>query len=123
MRTADRDQTSAWPGSGYDRSVPPFRRMLVALADQASADELLAYTAMLRRVLCCIEILCVHVRPNPEAVDSPRDAIEHRIRTHLLQASCEWIVGDLLDSILDHASARSADLILLGHSQSGRRRR
>jgi len=94
--------------TAYHETVFPFRRLLVALAGRESDTGLLRYAGMLGRILPGTETVCLHVAdPNPRGQ---------------LAADVEVVTGDLLDSILAAATARSSDLILVGHS-SGRRRR
>jgi nucleotide-binding universal stress UspA family protein len=100
--------------------------MLVALSARPSDDGLLDYAAMLRRLLPGLEAITVHV-----ATDADRRhagtllaGIRERLKPRLPDARCEVVAGDVLDSLLDLAEARRADLILLGHApRPGRSRR
>lgn len=110
----------------YDRNVPPFRRMLVALSARPSDDGLLDYAAMLACVLPGLETLTMHVSTDPDRrhTGSLLAGIRQRLQTRLPSARCEVVVGDVLDSLLEMAEARGVDLILLGHApKPGRLRR
>ena len=107
--------------TGYHDSVVPFRRLLVALSGRPTDAGLLRYAAMLNRVLPGAEIRCLHVA---DEKDSTRLCAElASVASQFLpEARSDVVAGDVLDSILEVATAQNSDLILLGHS-SGRRRR
>ncbi len=91
--------------------------MLVALAANEPDVRLLEYAAMLKRLLPGLAIYGVHVA---ERDQTPSPCLLHdRYSSLLPAASWEVVTGDVLDSLIDCAASREADVVLLGHS--GRR--
>ena len=99
--------------------MPPFRRLLVALSGHSSDAGLLDYAAMLGRLLPAADALAVHVTDT----GAQRLDVTRQVASRLPGTTCELLSGDVLDSILDLASSRGCDLILLGHKLQARRRR
>jgi nucleotide-binding universal stress UspA family protein len=76
---------------------------------------------MLRRVLGEPEIRCLHVARDPDS-ELLRTQFTRRLSAVLPGVHCDFVSGDLLDTILASATAFEADLILLGHASQRRRR-
>lgn len=98
-----------------------FRRILVPLSGRETDKELLCYAAMLRRVLGNVEIRCLHVARDPDN-EVLRAEFDRRLSETLPDSPCEFVEGDILDSILASATAYGSDLILLGQASRRRRR-
>jgi sulfate permease, SulP family len=98
----------------------PFHRILVALAGRDTDCALVAYAAMVNRILPQARVHCVHVADQADA--QVRAQIGDAVRRGLPGATFEILAGDLLDSVLDAAAAYGADVILLGHGGHRRRR-
>lgn len=102
----------------YNQSVPLFRRMLVALANEESDAGLLRYAAMLQRLMPGIQPFCIHVAESRK----PVAALQANVTHSLPWAPICVETGDTLDTLLDLAAETQSDLILLGH-RAGRTRR
>jgi SulP family sulfate permease len=107
--------------TAYHETVLPFRRLLVALSGRDTDCGLLRYAAMLNRILTGAEILYLHVAGDGDPPELRRK-FASGVSELLPDGRSEVVAGDVLDSILEAATAQNSDLILLGHS-SGRRRR
>jgi sulfate permease, SulP family len=105
----------------YDKSVTPFRRILVAMEHCDTDVALLRYAAMLHGILPAAEVYCLHVAAGGEREDLRRELF-CRVAGFLPNARCEVIIGDTLDAIVATAAADAVDLILAGHSTQGRQR-
>ncbi len=88
--------------------------MLVALAANETDFCLLQYAAMLERWLPGLAVHGVHISENGEA--APPCSLGGRYSHILPSASWETLAGDVLDTLIDCAASRSADVVLLGHS-------
>ena len=113
------------PAKLYDKTVPLFRRMLVALSGQETDEELLQYAGLLGQVLPGLDVVGVHVvdAQAQYGLKGLGDELRRRFRHHLPTGSAEVVAGNLLDRILEVTVARGCDLILLGHRHGARRRR
>jgi nucleotide-binding universal stress UspA family protein len=101
--------------------VALFRRVLLPLSGRETDKGLLSYAAMLRGVLGSPDIRCLHVARDPDSVVL-RGEIERRIGHAIPGGRCDFVEGDILDSILAAAGGYEADLILIGHASRRRRR-
>jgi len=106
----------------------PFRRVLVALAGTETDAGLLDYAAMVGDRSSGVEFLCVHVAPSPQALDLAlplRERALRRLRNEARSnsATCQFVLGEREDRLLEIAVEYQADVILLGHrrDRSGRR--
>jgi SulP family sulfate permease len=101
--------------------VALFRRILLPLSGRETDKGLLCYAAMLSRVLGSPDIRCLHVARDPDSVVL-RAELERRIALAIPTSRCDFVAGDILDSILAAAARFEADLILLGHASRRHRR-
>jgi nucleotide-binding universal stress UspA family protein len=101
--------------------VALFRRILAPLSGRETDKELLCYAAMLSRVLDRPDVRCLHVARDPDN-GVLRAELERRIAQVLPDSRCDFVEGDVLDSILASARSYDADLILIGHASRRRRR-
>ena len=98
-----------------------FRRILLPLSGRETDKGLLCYAAMLSRVLGSPDIRCLHVARDPDS-GVLRAEFERRIAHAIPGSRCDFVEGDILDSILATAADYQADLILIGHASRRRRR-
>jgi nucleotide-binding universal stress UspA family protein len=110
----------------YNQAMLPFRCILVALAGSETDTGLLKYAAMLAAWCRDAEIRCVHVTASADARDRANliGPLRERALAHLSGvASANHVSFEMLDGLLEFATTRRSDLILLGHrrNRSGRR--
>jgi nucleotide-binding universal stress UspA family protein len=113
--------------------MEPFRRAVVALANDPSDSGLLAYARTLGSVLGGdAEWSLVHVMPRPSATAAGAAVLSHRAVLDGVEqsaaalaatASSHVLSGSRVDKLLEFAAEGKADCILVGHrgGQPGRR--